>query len=166
MALEIRPTEEDDWREVRALRLEMLADTPIAFEEHLEAAERRSEEEWRLRAARGSAGRNAVTYAAILDGRWVGTMGVYIPAGGTLPFLVAVYVTPRERGRGRGVSDALLGACEDWARQRADTLVLEVHDGNARARRYYEQRGWVLTGRTRPYPFDPAAKELEMVKRL
>jgi GNAT superfamily N-acetyltransferase len=166
MALEIRPTEEADWAEVRDLRLEMLADTPIAFEEHLEAAERRSEEEWRMRAARGSTALNAVTYAAILDGRWVGTMGVYVPAGGKLPFLVAVYVTPRERGRGRGVSDALLAACEDWARQRADTLVLEVHDGNRRARRYYEQRGWVPTGRTRPYPFDPNAKEIEMVKRI
>lgn len=164
--LTIRPVVEEDWAHLRDLRLEMLRDTPIAYEEKLEAAERRGEGEWRMRAARGSAP-TSTTLVAIDDrGRWVGTMGAYVPPGGSLPWIVAVYVTPKRRGRRHGVADALLDAVEDWAAARGDTVVLEVHQDNARARAFYERRGFHLTGRTRPYPFDTTRDELEMVRRL
>lgn len=162
----VRPTAEDDWERLRGLRLEMLRDTPIAFEEPLEAAERRTEAEWRMRAARGDQPAATTLVAAEADGAWVGTMGCYVPPGGTLPWLVAVYVTPRRRGRRHGVADALLDAVEEWAQIRADTLVLEVHESNGRARAFYERHGFHLTGKTRPYPFDTSTRELQMVKRL
>jgi hypothetical protein len=41
-----------------------------------------------------------------------------------------------------------------------------VHEDNARARRAYERRGFVLTGHTVPYNLDPSRNELEMVKGL
>lgn len=164
--LRIRPMREADWSKLRDLRLEMLADTPIAFEERLETAERRSESEWRMRASRGSTVGSMTLAAELSDGRWVGTMGAYVPPGGTLPYLVAVYVAPSHRGRDAGVADALLAAIEEWSRQRADTLVLEVHESNDRARAYYARHGFTETGRTRPYPFDTSRSELEMVKRL
>lgn len=164
--LTIRAVVEDDWQQLRELRLEMLRDTPIAFEEKLEAAERRGEAEWRMRAARGSSPTSTTLVAIDHRGRWIGTMGCYLPAGGSLPWLVAVYVTPSQRGRRHGVADALLDAVEEWAAARGDTLVLEVHQDNARARAFYERRGFHLTGKTRPYPFDSSTNELEMVRRL
>ena len=164
--LVVRPVVEDDWQRLRALRLEMLADTPIAFEERIESAERRSEAEWRMRAARGDQPTTTTLVAEEADGSWVGTMGAYVPPGASLPWLVAVYVTPSRRGRRHGVSEALLDAIEEWAAARGDTLVLEVHESNDRARAFYERHGFHLTGKTRPYPFDTASNELQMVKRL
>lgn len=51
----VRHTTGADWREYRDLRLEMLADTPLAFAETLANAQRWNEAEWRMRSARGEA---------------------------------------------------------------------------------------------------------------
>jgi RimJ/RimL family protein N-acetyltransferase len=161
MAFTIRPTTVDDWREVRALRLEMLADTPLAFGETLAAAERRDEAGWRERA-----GRDAVFAAILDDGTWVGTMGGYLPGGGADPLLVGVYVAPAHRGRENGVTDALLAVVEHWAGTRASSIGLRVHESNARARAAYERAGYEYTGRTFAYVLDHDAVEYEMVKRL
>ena len=158
----VRPVVEADWMRFKALRLEMLEDTPIAYLETLERARSHPDGHWRrLAAARPGAVR---LVAQTPEGRWVGTMGGVLAGGG--PTLVAVYVSPSARGRGRGVADALLDAVEAWAATHGDTLRLEVHEANARARAFYEARGFVQTGRTIPYPLPPAALELEMVKAL
>jgi hypothetical protein len=51
--LVIRTTREDDWQAVRALRLEMLRDTPLAYADTLERSLGYDEAEWRRRARRG-----------------------------------------------------------------------------------------------------------------
>ncbi|MGR0320698.1 GNAT family N-acetyltransferase [Agromyces sp. ZXT2-3] len=163
--LVIRTTSEDDWREVRDLRLEMLGDTPIAFGDTLERALGYDEAEWRTRARRGESAVQTVI-VAIEGGRWVGTMGCYVPDAATGPLLVGVYVTPDRRGGANAVADALLAEIERWASARADTLRLEVHEDNPRARRYYERRGFDYTGHSREYELEPGGLELEMVKRL
>jgi GNAT superfamily N-acetyltransferase len=163
--LVIRTTREDDWREVRALRLEMLRDEPIAYAETLDHAELVDEDGWRLRAARGT--KPGQTSIVAIDGeRWVGHMGGYIPDATSGPLLVGVYVAPDYRGDAAGVSRLLLAAVEDWARQFGDTLRLEVHESNPRARRFYEKLGFTLTGRTREYELPPGGLELEMIKPL
>jgi GNAT superfamily N-acetyltransferase len=159
----VRSTTEDDWREVRDLRLEMLADTPIAFGEHHAAAIEHSEVIWRQRGARGTSP-TTCSFAAITEGgRWVATMGGVIEGGA--PLLVGVYVSPDYRGRG-GPADDLLAAVEQWAIARNDRLALRVHSENARARAYYRSHGFVETGVTVPYVLDRSAIELEMVKAL
>lgn len=161
-----RPTEED-WERVRDLRLEMLRDTPSAFLETAEAAAAQPEQEWRMRANRGSAPDSVQLVAVDADGTWVGTMSGFVDrvqAGG--PVLVAVYVSPSARGRTVGVTDALLDAVEDWARGRAATLTLHVHEDNARAIAFYRRRGYDFTGRTMPYSLDPSRNELEMRRAL
>jgi len=161
----VRRTRADDWREVRALRLEMLADTPNAFGETLDHATRVAETEWRVRGARGDQP-NGAQFAAIADdGHWIGTMGAYVTARGEA-MLVGVYVSPRFRGLAHGVTDALLTAVEDWCRPRFATLALHVHEQNPRARAAYERRGFEYTGQRLPYVLDPAETELVMVKRL
>lgn len=161
----IRTTTADDWQAVRALRLEMLRDFPIAYAETLEHALDVDEAGWRLRAARGETpGQTSVV--AIEGARWVGQMGCYIPDAQTGPMLVGVYVAPDRRGDAAGVSRALLETVERWALGHGDTLRLEVHDQNPRAIRFYEKLGFTRTGRTRPYELEPGGLELELIKPL
>jgi GNAT superfamily N-acetyltransferase len=158
----VRSPVEEDWERVRELRLEMLADTPIAYLETLEDALRHDEAYWRRRARPREDG--SISVAAVAGDRWVGTMAGVPGVGG--PMLVGVYVAPDFRGRRAGVTDALLDRVEAWARRHSDVLRLEVNELNTRARAAYERRGFVLTGRTSPYPLDPPSLELEMIKRL
>jgi GNAT superfamily N-acetyltransferase len=161
----IRTTNEDDWQAVRALRLEMLRDYPLAYGETLGHALIVDEAGWRLRASRGT--RPGQTSIVAIDGeRWVGHMGGYIPDATSGPLLVGVYVAPDYRGDATGVSRLLLDAVEDWARLHGATLRLEVHEDNPRARRFYEKLGFTLTGRTREYELPPGGLELEMIKRI
>jgi GNAT superfamily N-acetyltransferase len=162
----IRRTIASDWRDVRELRLEMLRDTPIAFGETLQDGLGHPESEWRMRAARGSAEHGITLVAIDPAGRWVGTMGGYVPESGTGPLLVGVYVSPDHRGRDAGVFDSLLAAIEEWALVEGELLTLHVHEDNARARAAYLRRGFTETGHRVPYLLDTAAQEIEMVKRL
>ena len=162
---EVRPAVEADWRAYRAIRLEMLADTPIAFLETLETARAHPDEHWRRCAANGSP-TSELFGAVIDDGTWIGTMGGFHAAGSLDPHLVGVYVTPSRRGREHGVADALLEAVVAWARRRSGRLLLEVHEANVPAIRYYERHGFAFTGRTQPYPLDRSALELEMAIEL
>ena len=137
MVLIIRPTTADDWQRVRDLRLEALADTPLAFAEHLADALEVDEAGWRLRGARGAA-------VAIDDERWVGTMGGYVSPEG--PLLVGVYVTPSHRGT--SVAADLLATIETWARGQGDFLLLHVHEQNPRAIAFYRRNGFEPDGAT------------------
>ncbi|MFB2600229.1 GNAT family N-acetyltransferase [Herbiconiux sp. P17] len=162
----IRRTVESDWPQVRALRLEMLADTPLAYLETVEHALRRREWEWRAWARDGSSDGSITVAAITAEGRWVGTMMSKVPHGHRGAFLYGVYVAPDHRGTAAGVTDALLTRIEEWALGRGDTLTLEVNEQNPRAVAAYRNRGFVETGVTRPYPLDPSLRELEMRKRL
>lgn len=162
----IRATTPDDWQQVRAIRLEMLQDTPLAYTETLEEALGNSEADWRRRGARGAAADGISLVAELEDGRWIGTMGCVSLRDEPWPMLVSVYVAEPHRGKAAGVTDALLGEVEAWASSRASGLMLHVHEANARARSAYERRGFVATGSTIPYPLNRRERELEMVKRL
>lgn len=163
----VRRIREADWERARSLRLEMLQDTPLAYcESHAEALAR-PESAWRADARRDEAGAASTRYVAeTADGRWVATLGCYFPAPGRAD-VVAVYVVPAWRGPQHGVADALLAAAGQWAAAGgARELRLHVHEDNARARGYYRRAGFVPTGRTMPYPLDPARHEIEMVRPL
>ncbi|KQW08423.1 hypothetical protein ASC66_05920 [Leifsonia sp. Root4] len=161
---------ESDWQKVRALRLEMIADTPHAYLETLETAEANDEAEWRMRAARNSNPGSFGVVAVLTDGeqagRWVGTMAAYLPEGAAGAHLVGVYVAPDWRGAASGVSDALLGAVEEWAATHGDVLTLEVHQDSIAARRFYKRHGFEETGKVIPYPLNTAQLEFEMAKPL
>jgi GNAT superfamily N-acetyltransferase len=161
----------DDWVEYRAIRLEMLRDTPSAYSESLDSALALSDDAWRTRAEAAPASAvgqpvMSARFAAIAaDGRWVGSMGGYVD-GDHGPVLVGVYVAPDFRGDAVGVTTSLLNAVEEWARGHSRTLRLDVHESNARAIASYTKRGYRLTGSSTPYVLDPTERELEMVKEL
>ena len=160
----VRRVAEDDWPLLRAVRLEMLSDTPTAYLETVAEAEARSEDEWRFRARRGSTGVTDYAIAAApLDQphRWAAYLACFVDGPGRA-HLVSVYVAPGRRGSGltrRMVDDA----CH-WARTEAgvDTLHLYVHEDNARAHAFYRRYGFTETGATMPYDLDPDKLEIEM----
>jgi GNAT superfamily N-acetyltransferase len=166
-----------DWERVRELRLRMVLDTPIAFLETPEQVRAITEEEWRSRIARSLSERNTRVVAVSSDGTWVGTMSCFISDGepGYLTDprpgppranLVGVFVDAAWRGDA-GVADALLDAIIAWVHeQRIAELFLHVGDVNARARRYYEKRGFRPTGVVAEIPEQPGTGEIEMVLRL
>ena len=164
----VRRVVEGDWAALRAVRLEMLADTPIAFLETVPDAEARTEREWRLRACRGSSGSTDLALAAEpagAPGRWVGYLACFVDAPGQGQ-VVSVYVAPSHRGT--GVATELLDAVRRWARTEAglNRLHLFVHQDNDRARAFYRRCGFTETGFREPYAPDPSASELEMALLL
>jgi ribosomal protein S18 acetylase RimI-like enzyme len=166
--VDISPMRREQWRELRALRLEMLADSPTAYVESLAAAQLVTDEVWQERAVRYTAAGSLNLVAAERgSGHWVGTMSCYVDPGSGRAYVVAVYVAPSHRGRAVGVADVLLDGVESWAvAQGMAELWLEVHESNHRAQAFYLRRGYALTGQTRPYDLDPATDELEMRKAL
>jgi ribosomal protein S18 acetylase RimI-like enzyme len=155
-----------DAARIRALRLEMLADSPMAFLETLAQAAARPHAEYGQRIAAVAAGDHQAQFVADLDGRLVGNAGGHASAadpGTTIVF--AVYVTPSCRGT--GVVDQLIDQVAGWSRAAGrDRLVLEVVAGNARAIRAYERLGFAQTGERNPHPGIPGLFELLMAKQL
>jgi GNAT superfamily N-acetyltransferase len=171
----VLPMRADQWRELRAVRLEMLAESPLAYIESLRSARALPDAEWQERARRYTAAPSlnlvavdsTVDSSVDSDGRWVGTMSGYVDESAGRAWLAAVYVAPDHRGRGPGIADALLDGIEDWARRNGrPQLWLEVHEDNLRAHRFYLRRGYEFTGATRPYELDPTRLEREMVRAL
>ncbi|MEV0393157.1 GNAT family N-acetyltransferase [Polymorphospora rubra] len=155
----IRPS---DTARMRAMRIEMLADTPLAFLETLAEAAARPHAEFAARVARVSAGDEVAQFVAEVDGRFVAHAGgVVSPDEPTLTVVYAVYVTPEHRGS--GVLRALLDSVARWSRAAGrPELMLEVVVGNDRAVRAYERLGFVDTGVRVPHPTIPVLTELQM----
>ncbi|MGJ3192781.1 GNAT family N-acetyltransferase [Paenarthrobacter sp. FR1] len=169
----VRRLRADDWQLLRTVRLEMLADTPMAYVESLDAARRQTDTQWQERAAAMS-GDSSVTLVA--DGgedgsKLSGLMRVVVkhpqdPEKPLQAMLISVYVAPEHRGL--GLADELLNqACkaagEDLG---AEHLELGVHQDNSRALAFYRRHGFETTGASRPYPQDTSKLELVMERPL
>ena len=162
----VRRVEPGDWPALRALRLEALADTPMAYLETLEAALELDDAAWRSRAARGSLEGDACQVLAWAGEVSVGTAVSYLDAErpGTA-VLAAVFVAPA--GRGTGLLDRLLEPVTGWAKERGCRVErLWVHEDNGRARQAYATRGFAETGQSMAYPLDPTQRELAMERAL
>jgi GNAT superfamily N-acetyltransferase len=157
--LEIRRIRAPEWRLLRSLRLEALQESPLSYGSTHEREVKRPDREWRERVAADAAGVDAVAFAAVADGNWVGMARGYLEP--PIAHLIAVYVTPawRRRGFGRAVSMAVVG----WAQERdVRAVVLSVSDWNDGARRVYESIGFAPTGVTKSLPWNPSVMESEM----
>lgn len=75
--------------------------------------------------------------------------------------LVSMWTDPRHRQQ--GIGHLLVVEVLNWAhRRKVDTLLLMVTSNNETAIRFYERLGFTKTGRTEPYPNNPAVIEYEM----
>lgn len=162
--LTLHEVERHEWRAAAELRLQMLADTPIAYLESLDHAQQRSDDEWRLRHERRFTPNNRSLVVVDPAGVWRGHAGVTIEHGQPRrAWLVAVWVHPDYRGPRWRAAMQLLEAQAEWVRsQGLDELWLEVHEHNARAIAFYTRAGFKMTGDRVPYRLDPRADELVM----
>ena len=166
--LPIRRVVEDDWILLRDVRLEMLADSPLAYLETLADASARDEGHWRFLARRGSAGRDNIGLAVtevFEPHRFLGYLACFVDTPGQ-GHVVSVYVTPAYRGS--GLAARMLDAAVDWARGEAglSRLHLYVHEHNERAHAFYRRYGFRETGGSFPYDLDPTTVEIEMALLL
>jgi ribosomal protein S18 acetylase RimI-like enzyme len=160
----VRRVRPEDAARVRALRLEMLADSPLAFLERIDEAAQRPHAEYRARIARTAADPAAAQFIAETDGRIVGHAGGHVAHGDPGTTLIySVYVTPDWRGR--GVVGRLVDEVAAWSRSGGRyRLALEVVVGNDRAVRAYRRLGFVDTGRRSAHPTIPVLTELVMTR--
>jgi GNAT superfamily N-acetyltransferase len=155
----IRP---GDTARMRALRLEMLADSPLAFLETLADAAARPHAEFAARVARNAVGTTTAQFVADSGGRLVGHAGGHAaPENPGLTVIFAVYISPAWRGS--GLLAHLIEAVAAWSRAAGRReLLLEVVVGNHPAVRAYQRLGFVDMGLRLPHPTLPALTELQM----
>lgn len=147
----IHRLEPGEWSTLRALRLELLSDSPGAFgSTALDEAEL-DEAAWRDRLA-------AQAWFVALDG----TAPVGVAAGGQLRepepsvrTLRSLWVAPHRRGE--GIAEQLVESVVEWARaEGAVTLSLWATDRALTARAFYAAHGFVATGEVRAMDRDPS----------
>jgi RimJ/RimL family protein N-acetyltransferase len=155
-----------DAARMRALRLEMLADSPLAFLETLAQAAARSHDAYRARIAQAAAGTQLAQFIADPGGPLIGHAGgTVLPEEPGTTVVFAVYLTPAYRG-GKVLAE-LIDAVAQWSRAaRRSELMLEVVVGNDRAVRAYEKLGFEDTGERLPHPVIPTLTELRMRRRI
>lgn len=149
----------------KEVRLRALRDTPSAFGSTYARESQLTDAEWIERATRWN-GEKGIGFLAMDDGVACGIAGSFLDENdATRAQLISMWTAPthRRQGVGRLLVDEVAG----WARLRgARTLLLTVTSVNDPAMRFYERLGFVRTGRTGPYPNDPAVVEYEMARRI
>jgi predicted GNAT family acetyltransferase len=164
-AITVHRVAPEDAARMRALRLEMLADSPLAFLETLAQAAARPHADFRRRIVQASVGGQLAQFVADPGPRLIGHAGgTVLPEEPAATVVFAVYITPAHRGR--GVLASLVDAVAEWSLGVGRReLMLEVVVGNDRAVRAYERLGFEDTGVRVPHPVVPGLQELQMRRR-
>lgn len=149
-----------DWNELRTIRLEALADTPVAYGSTFDECNRWSDEQWM------NAASQRLFFLAQRDGDVVGMV-----SGGFNDFhpgtrwLYGMYVTPSARGS--DTASRLVETVCDWARDEgASEVYLHVTSIVTRALTFYEKVGFRLTGDSFAMDRDPSLTLITMVRDL
>jgi ribosomal protein S18 acetylase RimI-like enzyme len=158
----IEPITHENKELFKAVRLCALQESPSAFGSTYARESEFSESEWMARLERWS-GVKGVGFLAMDGPAPCGIAGSLLDLENTIcAQLVSMWTAPTHRRR--GVGRLLVNAVLDWAKQReVKTLLLMVTSTNDSAKRFYEQLGFAMTGRTEPYPNDSGVLEYEML---
>lgn len=142
-----------------------LEDSPLAFGSTFAREVKLTDEDWKSRATR-LLGPSDIGYFAIRDDSYAGLALCFVdPDDPHKGNLVSMWVAPEARRC--GVGGQLIDAIALWASgHELKTLTLTVTDVNHSAILFYERLGFEKTGRTKPYPNDPAITEYEMAKPI
>lgn len=145
----------------KAVRLRALQDTPSAFGSTYARESQLTDDDWVKRSERWSSERAAGFVA--MDGETAcGIVCSFLnEEDASRAHLISMWTAPTHRRQGLGAR--LVNEVLGWARARgARIMVLMVTSNNQVAIRFYERLGFARTGRTEPYPNDPALIEYEM----
>lgn len=145
----------------KIVRLRALQDAPYAFGSTYAKEAAFDDAEWLRRVDRMN-GDKGVGFLAMDGDAGCGIVGAFLDANDvTQAQLVSMWMAPTHRAR--GIGRMLVKEVLAWARRLgARTLLLMVTSNNEPAIRFYEKLGFTRTGRTEPYPNDPAVLEYEM----
>jgi ribosomal protein S18 acetylase RimI-like enzyme len=149
----------------RAVRLRALRDTPSAFGSTYARESQFSDADWQQRTANLCTPRSVGYLAKEQDGYCGIVVSFLNEQRPKHADLMSMWVAPERRRTNTG--RLLVDAIESWARHNgASTLQLMVTSSNLAAISFYLRLGFTHTGRTEPYPNDPALIEYEMSKPL
>ena len=136
-----------DWRDLRAIRLEALRSEPAAYSSSYEETIARSDEHWRQRLANNQ----SVHLLARVQNRPIGMIGGYLGSDegdDSVAVVFGMYVASEHRGR--GIGRLLLTSLIDRlaAFPQIITIRLGVTETQDPARRLYESVGFQVVGKT------------------
>jgi len=144
----IRPAIPADAAPLRDLRLDALANDPVAFAADYGLTQAEPAEAWVKRIGDNLKDDNGVICVAVADGRMIGMTGLgrgHWPKTEHSGIIWGVYVD--QEWRGLGVADALLNECIGWGQAHGVTVVkLGVTTGNTPAIRCYVRCGFTVYG--------------------
>lgn len=144
---EVRRVKRNEWEQIKAIRLEMLEDTPEAYITTLPEAVGFDDSVWIERAEKGSTGTSQATMLGFDGGIPVAmAVGLRKTQGRRdVLVLVSVYVSPGHRGT--SLATDLIAETESWGiGWQAPLATLWVAEENPRARAFYHRIGYRPTG--------------------
>jgi ribosomal protein S18 acetylase RimI-like enzyme len=149
----------------KAVRLRALREDPQAFGSTYAMELQLTDADWDKR-VEGWNGERGVGFLAMDQDMACGIAGSLLDENdATRAQLISMWTAATHRGR--GVGRLLVDEVLAWARGRkAHVLLLMVVGNNEAAIRFYERLGFTRTGRTEPYPNDPALMEYEMERKI
>ena len=161
----IKPITPENAPIFKTARLRALQDTPSAFGSTYAKESQLTDADWVARANNWN-GEKSILYMAMENETVVGIAGSHLDQDDpTQAHLISMWTAPTHREQ--GVGRLLVNEIVNWARLRkAVTLKLMVTSSNDSATAFYRRLGFTLTGRTEPYPNDPALIEYEMSRPL
>lgn len=146
------------------VRLRALQDSPTAFSGTYAKESQLSDLEWDKRLARWTSD-GAAIFLAFEGEVGCGIVGAYQDENPQSAQVISMWVDPGHRHA--GVGKKLIDAVVEWAAAReVRELKLMVTSVNPGAAAFYKRMGFTTTGKTGPYPNDPAITEHEMVRGL
>jgi ribosomal protein S18 acetylase RimI-like enzyme len=154
----------------KSTRLRALQDSPSSFGSTYAKESQLTDADWLRRAQQWNDGDRSVAYLAWDDAQQEHehpcgiAAGVLLPEDASIVELLSMWVAPTHRRHGVGRLLVVEGIAA-WAQSKqARCLRLMVTSNNDNAIRFYESLGFSKTGRTAPYPNDPALFEFEMTR--
>ena len=149
----------------KAVRLRALQDTPHAFGSTYLKESQFPDSEWLARVERMN-GETGAGFLAMDGETGCGLVGSFLDQNDpSRAHVISMWTAPTHRQR--GIGRLLVNEVLKWANGRnARALVLMVTSNNQPAIRFYQQLGFTRTGRTAPYPNDPAVLEYEMSRPI
>ena len=149
----------------KAVRLWALGESPAAFGSTYACESQLSDAEWLERVAQFT-GAQSVGYLAMDAQTACGLVRATVEDhDSVVAWVESMWVAPWRRKT--GIGRLLVGEVLAWARGRGiRALKLSVTSNNDPAIHFYQGLGFVRTGKTEPYPCDPALVECEMLLAL
>ena len=164
---EVRPIRSDEWKRLRAVWFDALADAPGSFITTLEEAREFPDSQWQERARNGARGDDQITVIAVDGDRTVGMAVGLKRSSPPLDVVPIVSVFVSTSARRRGVGRELVAAIESWAHDSGRVFTsLWVVDTDDGAIRFYESLGYLSTRDRQLIRVPPKRWETRFEKRL